>query len=184
MSSKVGMEDFTATRPSAVIVLDLESEADVLARVSGRRVDMATGKIYHQEFRPPPTGDPGDEDGGVTVDALPGDGIPGAVTARLESYRHKCDDVVRSFASTEGGGGGVGGAAGADGEQKQGQYGNGGGGGGDGVFQWDAGGGGAGGEGSGGGSGRRVPQEGVIQFLRSQEGGAFGRVSVLDANED
>lgn len=40
---KVGMEDFTATRPTAVIVLDLESEADVLARVSGRRVDMATG---------------------------------------------------------------------------------------------------------------------------------------------
>ncbi|CAM9390838.1 unnamed protein product, partial [Ectocarpus sp. 6 AP-2014] len=182
MSSKVGMEDFTATRPSAVIVLDLESEADVLGRVSGRRVNMATGKIYHQEFRPPPAGDSGDEDGGVTVDALPGDGIPGAVTARLESYRRKCDDVVRSFASTEGGGGG-GGAAGADGEQKQGQYGDGGAGGGDGVFQWDAGGGGAGGEGNGGGSGRRVPQEGVIQFIRSQEGGAFGRVSVLDANE-
>ncbi|CAB1099576.1 unnamed protein product [Ectocarpus sp. CCAP 1310/34] len=162
MSSKVGMEDFTATRPSAVIVLDLESEADVLARVSGRRVDMATGKnttistskrtipmftkstskgkgeIYHQEFRPPPAGDFGDEDGGVTVDALPGDGIPGAVTARLESYRRKCDDVVRSFASTEGGRGG-GGAARADGEQKQGQYGDGGAGGGDGVFQWDAG---------------------------------------------
>lgn len=37
------MEDFTATRPSAVIVLDLEAEADVLARVHGRRVDMATG---------------------------------------------------------------------------------------------------------------------------------------------
>lgn len=37
------MEDFTATRPSAVIVLDLESEADVVARVRGRRVDMATG---------------------------------------------------------------------------------------------------------------------------------------------
>lgn len=46
MSSKVGMEDFTATRPSAVIVLDLESEADVLARVGGRRVDMATGKVF------------------------------------------------------------------------------------------------------------------------------------------
>lgn len=38
------MEDFTATRPSAVIVLDLEAEADVLNRVSGRRVDMATGE--------------------------------------------------------------------------------------------------------------------------------------------
>lgn len=37
------MEDFTATRPSTVIVLDLESEADILARVGGRVVDMATG---------------------------------------------------------------------------------------------------------------------------------------------
>lgn len=71
------------------------------------------------------------------MDALPGDGIPGAVTARLESYRRKCDDVVKSFATTEGG---EGGAAGADGEQKQGQYGDGGAGAGDGVFQWDAGG--------------------------------------------
>lgn len=44
VAKKVGMEDFTATRPSAVIVLDLEVEADVLNRVSGRRVDMATGE--------------------------------------------------------------------------------------------------------------------------------------------
>lgn len=51
MSSKVGMEDFTATRPSAVIVLDLESEVDVLARVSGRRVDMATGKVLCMFFQ-------------------------------------------------------------------------------------------------------------------------------------
>lgn len=38
------MEDSTITRPNLVIVLDLQSEADVLARVSGRRVDIATGE--------------------------------------------------------------------------------------------------------------------------------------------
>lgn len=50
LPTKVGMEDFTATRPTAVIVLDLESEADVLARVSGRRVNMATGKTNSSTF--------------------------------------------------------------------------------------------------------------------------------------
>lgn len=40
------MEDFTATRPSIVIVLDLQLEADVLARVTGRRVDAATGTCF------------------------------------------------------------------------------------------------------------------------------------------
>lgn len=34
-----------------------------------------------------------------------------------------------------------------------------------------------------GGSTRRVPQEGVVAFIRTQQGGAFGRVSVLDATE-
>lgn len=44
------MEDFTATRPTAVIVLDLESEADVLARINGRRVDLTTGNKYGFDF--------------------------------------------------------------------------------------------------------------------------------------
>lgn len=38
------MEDFTATRPNLVIVLDLPSEDEVLTRVRGRRVDVATCK--------------------------------------------------------------------------------------------------------------------------------------------
>eukprot|EP00903_Cladosiphon_okamuranus_P010401 g9839.t1 len=129
MATEVGMEDFTATRPSTVIVLDLESEEDVLNRVRGRRVDMATGTIYHETLRPPPPSDSRDEnDGGFAVDTLPGDGNPSVVTARLESYRSKCDSVVRSFAMMEGPeGGGT-----ADAEQKHGD------GGGDEVSQWDS----------------------------------------------
>lgn len=42
--AQVGMEDFTATRPSLVIVLDLQGEAQVLERVNGRRVDPITGE--------------------------------------------------------------------------------------------------------------------------------------------
>eukprot|EP00752_Nemacystus_decipiens_P015636 g13953.t1 len=170
MATEVGMEDFTATRPSATIVLDLESEADVLNRVRGRRVDMATGTIYHDTLRPPPP--PKSRDGNdneYAVDTLPGDGNPSAVTARLESYRSKCDNVVRSFAMTEG----PGGAGPADAEQKLGD------GAGDGLFQWDSGDGG----GMVGDNNRRVPQDGVVPFIRSQQGGAFGRVSVLDATE-
>ncbi|CAM9574282.1 unnamed protein product [Scytosiphon promiscuus] len=163
------MEDFTATRPSAVIVLDLESEAEILARIGGRVVDMATGT--RGKFRPPPpSGARGDDE--ITVDVLPGDRVPGAVAARLESYRSGCDGVVRSFALTEGAG--EGGGVSADPEQKQGE------GGGEGVFQWDSGDGGTTGGSEGG---RHVPQEGVVAFFRSQEGGAFGRVSVLDATE-
>lgn len=71
-------------------------------------------------------------DGGFAVDTLPGDGNPDVVTARLESYRSKCDNVVRSFAITEGAGGG--GLADAEQKQPHGDVG------GDGVFQWDSGG--------------------------------------------
>lgn len=103
------------------------------------------GDVYHETLRPPPptkdSPDDGDEGStSVAIGALPGDGDPAAVTARLESYRCTCDKVVRSFALTEGGGGG------GDDEQKQ-QQGEGGGGGtgaggegGDGVFQWESGG--------------------------------------------
>lgn len=66
------------------------------------------------------------------VDTLPGDGNPGVVTARLESYISQCDNVVRSFAMAEG----AGGEGPPDAEQKQ-QQGDGGG---DGAFRWDSGG--------------------------------------------
>lgn len=93
-----------------------------------------TGAVYHETLRPPPPSDSRDgNDGGFAVDALPGDGDPGAVTARLESYRSKCDNIVRSFALTDGAGGG--GPGDAELKQPQGD-----GGGGDGVFQWDSGG--------------------------------------------
>lgn len=36
---------------------------------------------------------------------------------------------------------------------------------------------------TGGENSRRVPQEGVVAFIRAQQDGAFGRVSVLDATE-
>lgn len=93
-------------------------------------VTTTTGDLYHEKFRPPPPPEArGDDE--VTVDVLPGDRVPGAVAARLESYRSGCDGVVRSFALTEAAGeGGGGGGASADAEQKQGE----------GAFQWDSGG--------------------------------------------
>lgn len=42
---QVGMEDLIATRPSLVLVLDLPAESQVLKRISGRRVDPATGTL-------------------------------------------------------------------------------------------------------------------------------------------
>lgn len=93
-----------------------------------------TGTVYHETLRPPPLPDNRDgNDDGFAVDTLPGDGNPEIVTARLESYRSKCDNVVRSFALTEGAeGGGT-----ADAEQKKQQQRDGGD---DGVFQWSSGG--------------------------------------------
>ena len=37
-------------------VLFLVSDNEVIRRISGRRIDQATGKIYHVEFNPPPPG--------------------------------------------------------------------------------------------------------------------------------
>lgn len=102
--------------------------------LSTRSSIFTTGAVYHETLRPPPPPDNRDgNDGGFAVDAFPGDGDPGVVTARLESYRSKCDNIVRSFALAEGAGGG-GGTADAEQKQQQGD------GGGDGVFQWDSGG--------------------------------------------
>jgi adenylate kinase len=37
-------------------VLFLVSDSEVIRRISGRRIDQATGKIYHVDFNPPPPG--------------------------------------------------------------------------------------------------------------------------------
>ncbi|KAF0733169.1 hypothetical protein Ae201684_009987 [Aphanomyces euteiches] len=39
--------------PDVVIVLDVEDD-EVVKRISGRRVDLDTGKTYHLTFNPPP----------------------------------------------------------------------------------------------------------------------------------
>lgn len=43
----------------AVIVLGLADDMLALKRAVGRRVDPTTGKVYHLEFDPPPSNDPG-----------------------------------------------------------------------------------------------------------------------------
>jgi adenylate kinase family enzyme len=43
----------------AVLVLGLTDEAAALKRALGRRLDPQTGKIWHLEFDPPPSNDPG-----------------------------------------------------------------------------------------------------------------------------
>ena len=43
----------------AVIVLEVADFTIALKRALGRRLDPATGRVYHLEFDPPPANDPG-----------------------------------------------------------------------------------------------------------------------------
>ncbi|ETW09082.1 hypothetical protein H310_01541 [Aphanomyces invadans] len=67
-----------AVMPSLVIVLDVVDDSDAIHRITGRRVDSATGHTYHAIYDPPPPG--------VDVE-LRSDDTERAVRARLAQYR-------------------------------------------------------------------------------------------------
>ena len=43
-------------QPNHVVVLDVPA-AEVVSRITGRRIDPVTNKIYHLTFNPPPVGE-------------------------------------------------------------------------------------------------------------------------------
>ncbi|KDO21306.1 hypothetical protein SPRG_13198 [Saprolegnia parasitica CBS 223.65] len=74
--------------PDVVLVLDVADD-EVIQRISGRRVDVATGKTYHVVFNPPPPG----------VNAVQrSDDNEATVKIRLKTYHLNVAAVLRVFA--------------------------------------------------------------------------------------
>ncbi|EQC28574.1 hypothetical protein, variant [Saprolegnia diclina VS20] len=74
--------------PDVVLVLDVADDK-VIQRISGRRVDVATGKTYHMVFNPPPPG----------VNAVQrSDDNEATVKIRLKTYHLNVAAVLRVFA--------------------------------------------------------------------------------------
>ncbi|OQR99966.1 adenylate kinase [Achlya hypogyna] len=75
--------------PDVVIVLDVPDE-EVVQRISGRRVDLATGKTYHVVFNPPPPD--------VSV-VQRSDDTEETIRVRLSKFHEHCSAVVARFAT-------------------------------------------------------------------------------------
>ncbi|OQR97708.1 adenylate kinase, partial [Thraustotheca clavata] len=75
--------------PDLVIVLDVPDE-EVVKRISGRRVDLDTGKTYHLTYNPPP---PELKDKVVQRS----DDTEDVIRVRLSTFHANCDAVVSSF---------------------------------------------------------------------------------------
>lgn len=74
--------------PDNVLVLDVPDE-EVIKRISGRRVDLSTGKTYHVEFNPPPP----------NIEVVQrSDDNEETIRNRLEKYHDNCDAVLGEFA--------------------------------------------------------------------------------------
>ncbi|KAH9089832.1 hypothetical protein LEN26_019005 [Aphanomyces euteiches] len=73
--------------PDIVLVLDVPDE-QVVARISGRRVDLSTGKTYHIEWNPPPPD--------VAI-VQRSDDNEETIRVRLSTYHANCGAVVDAF---------------------------------------------------------------------------------------
>ncbi len=73
----------------AVILFDISDE-EVIKRLSGRRVDPKTGKVYHIEFNPPPKG----------VEVIQrDDDKEEVIRKRLEVYHQQTEPLVEYYKS-------------------------------------------------------------------------------------
>lgn len=79
--------------PDCVLVLDVPDE-EVISRISGRRVDLVTGKTYHVDYNPPPP-----EVRQRVVQRS--DDNEETIKNRLEKYHENCDAVLGEFASSD-----------------------------------------------------------------------------------
>ncbi|OQR94594.1 adenylate kinase [Thraustotheca clavata] len=76
--------------PNLVILLNVPDE-EVIKRISGRRVDLKTGKTYHITFNPPPP----------DVEVVQrSDDTEATLITRLEKYHENCGAVIDAFSST------------------------------------------------------------------------------------
>ncbi|RQM22667.1 hypothetical protein B5M09_002534 [Aphanomyces astaci] len=78
--------------PTLVIVLDVADD-EVVTRISGRRVDLDTGKTYHLTFNPPP---PELHDKVVQRS----DDTELTIRNRLAKYHDNCGTVLATFEAT------------------------------------------------------------------------------------
>ncbi|KAF0683367.1 Aste57867_24579 [Aphanomyces stellatus] len=78
--------------PGLVIVLDVADE-EVVTRISGRRVDLDTGKTYHLTFNPPPP-----ELADKVVQRS--DDTEETIRNRLSKFHENLDAILAAFEST------------------------------------------------------------------------------------
>jgi adenylate kinase len=79
---------------TAAILIDVPDE-DVLRRMSGRRVSVKTGRVYHVEFDPPKHEDRCDVDGSRLVQR--DDDKPETVKKRLDVYHEQTEPLINYY---------------------------------------------------------------------------------------
>ncbi|MDX6706197.1 MAG: adenylate kinase [Solirubrobacteraceae bacterium] len=79
---------------TAAILIDVPDE-DVLRRMSGRRVSVKTGRVYHVEFDPPKHEDRCDVDGSRLVQR--DDDKPETVKKRLDVYHKQTEPLINYY---------------------------------------------------------------------------------------
>ncbi len=79
-----GLLDKHGRKLARVVVLEVPDE-DVVVRITGRRIDPATGQTYHETYNPPPAG--------VKVEQRKDD-TEDVVRARLDGYKKKTAPVL------------------------------------------------------------------------------------------
>ena len=79
---------------TAAILIEI-SDDEVLRRMSGRRVSVKTGRVYHIEFDPPKHEGRCDVDGSRLVQR--DDDSPETVTKRLEVYREQTQPLISYY---------------------------------------------------------------------------------------
>jgi len=81
-------------RLTAVILIDVPDE-DVMRRMSGRRVSVKTGRVYHVDFDPPKHEGRCDVDGSRLVQR--DDDKPETVSKRLEVYHDQTEPLISYY---------------------------------------------------------------------------------------
>jgi adenylate kinase len=79
---------------TAVILVDVPDE-EVVRRLSGRRVSVKTGRVYHVEFDPPKHADRCDVDGSRLVQR--DDDKPETVAKRLDVYHAQTEPLISYY---------------------------------------------------------------------------------------
>jgi adenylate kinase len=79
---------------TAVLLIDVPDE-EVIRRLSGRRVSVKTGRVYHVEFDPPKHPDRCDVDGSRLIQR--DDDKPETIENRLEVYHSMTEPLVGHY---------------------------------------------------------------------------------------